>query len=266
MALIGQDRLKAIFKTFTLTTLPKTLLFLGPEGAGKATFANYLAEEFSLNTQIIDEKVSAEELDAFMQKPIYTLYIIDLTKFNEKQQNQFLKFIEEPSQYMYVALLANSTLGILPTVLNRCQKYYLDAYTKEQLKSFDWVNPIEYDFLYEVCPTPGQIMTVDTKTAKPLYDLCELIIKVLPTNTYANTLKIATKINYAEEYNKYEFNLFFNMLSYVAAKVYKETGNETALKVYLITDSAIQELAVNKTIQKENYVYKFLTELWEGVR
>ena len=56
------------------------------------------------------------------------------------------------------------------------------------------------------------------------------------------------------------------MLSYVAAKVYRETGNETAFKIYLVTNSAIQELAVNKKIQKENYMYSFLTTLWESVR
>lgn len=266
MRLVGQEKLKSIFSQFNATTLPKTILLLGPSGCGKHTFARYLAETFSLTTQYIDNTITAEKLDEISFKPVYTLYILDLALFDEKQQNQFLKFIEEPGQYAYIVLLANSTLGILPTILNRCQKYYLDTYTKEQLKEFDWMNPVEYDFLYEVCPTPGQIIGVDMKSVKPMYDLCELIINSLPTNTYANTLKIATKINYAEEYDKFEFYLFFSMLSYVAVKTYKETGNEVAFKIYLITNSAIQELAVNKKIQKENYMYYFLTELWEGVR
>ena len=266
MKLVGQEKLKAIFNQFNAKTLPRTILLLGPSGCGKHTFARYLAEQFSLTTQFIDESIDTDKLNEISFKPVYTLYIIDLGLFDEKKQNQFLKFIEEPGQYAYVILLANSTLGILPTILNRCQKFYLDTYTKDQLKEFDWMNPVEYDFLYEVCPTPGQIMSVDMKSVKPLFDLCEVIIKSLATNTYANTLKIATKINYAEEYDKFEFYLFFNMLSYVAAKTYKETDNETAFKIYLITNSAIQELAVNKKLQKENYMYTFLTELWEGVR
>ena len=132
--IIGQDRLRARIGSYTAETLPKTLLFIGPAGCGKKLFSLELANQVKLPLVDIDDKVTADQLIEYSQKPYKTIYRINLNNFNEKMQNQFLKFIEEPADSVYVMLLADSEIGILPTILNRCIKLPFAEYTKEELK------------------------------------------------------------------------------------------------------------------------------------
>ena len=39
---IGQTRLLNILNSYNVSTLPKTMLFIGDQGCGKKTFAKYL--------------------------------------------------------------------------------------------------------------------------------------------------------------------------------------------------------------------------------
>ena len=94
----GQEKLLEQLNKYTLATLPKTLLFLGDKGCGKHTFINNLCERLSLDKHIITTKITPEQLIEFSQRPVPTAYIIDLTDFTEKQQNQFLKFIENVNE------------------------------------------------------------------------------------------------------------------------------------------------------------------------
>ena len=266
MQFIGQDRLVNIFKQYTLTTLPKTMLFLGEDGCGKHTLARKVADDFNFQLVTIDDKITPEQIVDYMQKPVYTLFLIDLMKFTDKQQNQFLKFIEEPSQYNYIVLTACSTIGILPTILNRCVKFTFDPYTQEQLKVFDWLNPVEDPLVYNICRTPGTIMEVNMKNVRPLYDLCKTIIDAIMIVPYANLMKVATKINYKEDYDKFTFKYFFKMLNFVAFDEYKKTGNDNAFKIYLSTLEAEQDFALARGINKENYMYSFLNRIWRRLR
>ena len=93
-----------------------------------------MAEKFGFDFVEIDTNVSADTLLDYTHKAINTLYLIDLNEFEEKRQNQFLKFIEEPSKTVYVVLISNSDVGILNTIKNRCLRLYFEKYTKEELK------------------------------------------------------------------------------------------------------------------------------------
>ena len=137
-AVIGQEKLVKILDGYTLHTVPKTMLFLGPSGCGKSWIAARFAESLKLPVVNIDSTITPEKLIEYYQSPIEKMYIIDLKGIDEKQQNKFLKFIEEPSATMYIILTAESEIGILPTILNRCMKYHFEEYTVDQLKQFDW--------------------------------------------------------------------------------------------------------------------------------
>ena len=114
----------------------------GRRNAGKSSLINALAgQEVSIvsdiagtTTDSISEKITQEKLVEYQQDINKKLYLIDLNDFTEKQQNYFLKLIEEPSLNVYIALIAESEIGILDTILNRCIKYRLEPYTKAQLQ------------------------------------------------------------------------------------------------------------------------------------
>jgi hypothetical protein len=264
--LIGQNKLIEKLNNYSLDTLPKSILFLGPTGSGRKTIIKNLADRLNLEVVYVSEKVDAEKIIEYQQSITKKLYVIDLNEFTEKQQNQFLKLIEEPGLNVYIALIAESEIGILDTILNRCIKYRLEPYTKDQLQELEWQTnyPIT-ELVYAVAKTPGAIINLDTNKLDELYSLCMNIVNKLIYASVANTASISAKINYKEEYDKYDFKMFFNMLQHCAYEKYLEAQSEIALKVYLFTSNYIKDLQI-KSLNKENFVINFLLELKEAIR
>lgn len=264
--IIGQQKLLDKINKYTSTTLPKTMLFLGPRGCGKYTFINYLTERFALDRVDLTDKVTQDQLIEYSQKTIPTLYVIDLTKFLEKQQNQFLKFIEEPAASVYVALRADSEIGVLPTILNRCIKFTFERYSKEDLMLFNWENDDQIDErIYEVCKTPGDLFGMDNQKFKQLYLFCEQLLHNIQSLDYFKTYKQILKFNYKDLYDKFDFDLFFETLDYIALKEYRELKTDIAFKTCMLLNKFRSE-RVNKNIIKENFMMNFLTQFWKETR
>lgn len=261
MKFIGQQKLIDKLNNLTLQSLPKSILLLGECGCGKHTFAKMIAQKFNLAIEEISEKITASQILEIHSSPVETLYIIDLMNFTDKQQNQFLKLIEEPGYYNYIVLLAESENGILPTIINRCNKFQFEDYKKEDLKT---VLDIQNELVYKVCRTPGQLVAININHIDELFNLCQSITKAIIGNTYVNTLTIATKINYKEEFNKYDFNLFLNMLRYVSFTDFLETNNPASFKIFTIVNN-YNSMKVNKSIVKENFILNLITNIWEAL-
>ena len=265
MRIIGQQKLLSKINSYTNSTLPKTMFFCGEAGCGKHHFIKYIAEQFNLDLVEIDENITNDQLIEYSQKAIPTLYIIDLIKFTDKQQNQFLKFIEEPAQSVYTALLASSEAGILPTILNRCIKYHFEPYSPAELKEISGFTESEDNKIYKICNTPGKLVSESASNIQAVYDLCNLLVHQIQNASWSNTLKIVTQINYKENYNKFNFNLFLDTLEFVSFEAYKNEKLENGFLIYLITNKAKQEL-INKNVAKENFMLNFITKLWKETR
>ena len=271
MLIFGQQKLLNKLNNYTLETLPKTILFLGEKGCGKHLMTNYLAEKFDLEVVKIDTNTTAENLIDYAQNPIAKIYFIDLDNLTQKQysqelklkyQNPYLKFIEEPSQNAYIVISASSTSNALATVLNRCIKFTFEPYDPKLLEEkFGWLVANPNDLVYKVCTTPGQIEGIDGNNILELNKLCETIIHGIFKANYANTLKIYTKINFAENYDKFDFDLFFKMLKYVAFEDFKTNNTETSLKIYNYTNQATISL-LDERLNKETFMINFLDGLW----
>ena len=265
---IGQEKLVKILEGYTLKTAPKIMLFLGESGCGKTWIAGAFAKQLDLpvvNIQVGDSKVSSDDLRAKLidayQCPVPKMYIFDLVGANDLRQNLLLKIIEEPSSNMNIILTARSEVGILPTILNRCIKYQFEEYTVEQLKKFDWAFSCDDTVAYEICRTPGQLLELSDDKVQEIFNYCNLLLGA-KGGTYANTIAISTKINCKDDATKYDFNLFFDILTYCAFKKYKEKNDEFSYKVYMyITQQRAKIL--NKTIAKESFLLSFCNHLWE---
>lgn len=260
-AVIGQEKLVKILDGYTLHTVPKTMLFLGPSGCGKSWIAARFAESLKLPVVNIDSTVTPEKLIEYYQSPIEKMYIIDLKGIDEKQQNKFLKFIEEPSATMYIILTAESEIGILPTILNRCMKYHFEEYTVDQLKQFDWAMNCSDDIAYQIVKTPGQLLELSDDNLDDTFKLCNAILTLLKTANYANALSIYTKINCKDDPKKIDFNLFLDLLTYSAFDKYKKENDEFSFKVYQYTIRQRAKI-LNKTISKESFLLNFFDNLW----
>lgn len=262
--IIGQEKLVARIATYYSTQhLPKTMLFLGQTGCGKHLVAKYVAESFKLDYIEINENVSASDLDDYLYSTISTLYVINLNEFTEKQQNQFLKFIEEPSKSVYVILTATSEAGILPTILNRCIKYNFEPYTKEQIEQI--TNTSINDLAFKIFQTPGKLLNFTEQSFNDVMGLANTVVNSINRATYPNALVVSTKINYKDLYNKIDFDLFFDAVEYLALEDYKNNKTEQSLTVFKITNQ-FKQYATQQNLIKEILMINYLTTLWEAVQ
>ena len=81
----------------------------------------------------------------------------------------------------------------------------------------------------------------------------------------SNAVSISNKVNYKEEYNKYDFRTFFNMLRYCAFEKYMNEQSEISLKIYLFIVNYTRDLQI-KTLNKENFMINFLINLKEMIK
>lgn len=264
-AVIGQEKLVKALEGYTLETAPKTILFLGQSGCGKSWIANAFAKQLDLEVVVVQPDSTAEKLIEYYQCPINKMYLIDLKDITEKDQNKFLKFIEEPSKTMNIILMAESTVGILPTILNRCVKYVFEPYTPEQLKQFDWAVNCSEEIAYEICKTPGQLLELSADNLDQALGLCRAIVSSVDKANYANTLSIITKINLKDDAKKIDFKLFFDLMTYAAFDDYKKNNNELSFKIYLYTIRQ-QAKALNINVAKEAFLLNYLDNIWRLAR
>lgn len=264
-AVIGQEKLVKALEGYTLETAPKTILFLGQSGCGKSWIANAFAKQLDLEAVVVQPDSTAEKLIEYYQCPINKMYLIDLKDIVEKDQNKFLKFIEEPSKTMNIILMAESTVGILPTILNRCVKYVFEPYTPEQLKQFDWAVNCSEEIAYEICKTPGQLLELSADNLDQALGLCRAIVSSVDKANYANTLSIVTKINLKDDAKKIDFKLFFDLMTYAAFDDYKKNNNELSFKIYLYTIRQ-QAKALNINVAKEAFLLNYLDNIWRLAR
>ena len=264
-AVIGQEKLVKALEGYTLETAPKTILFLGQSGCGKSWIANAFAKQLDLEVVVVQPDSTAEKLIEYYQCPINKMYLIDLKDIVEKDQNKFLKFIEEPSKTMNIILMAESTVGILPTILNRCVKYVFEPYTPEQLKQFDWAVNCSEEIAYEICKTPGQLLELSANNLDQALGLCRAIVSSVDKANFANTLSIVTKINLKDDAKKIDFKLFFDLMTYAAFDDYKKNNNELSFKIYLYTIRQ-QAKALNINVAKEAFLLNYLDNIWRLAR
>ena len=256
--MIGQEKILNKLKSYTINTLPKNLLFLGPYGSGKHTIAREVAKYYGVD--IIELSVANfedEKLIEYQQDTLDKLYVIDLDTFLLTQQNKFLKFIEEPGLHVFIVLTASSENSVLPTILNRCIKYRIEDYTIDQLKQ---IRNFKDEKIYQICKTPLQLIKANEVQIAQLAGMCSNIINNISNVDISQVLRISNNINYAEDYNKFDFDLFFSTLQYTSYMDFIATKNLNSYKIYIFTAQYLQKL-LYKNISKESFLLGYLSEL-----
>ena len=179
-----------------------------------------------------------------------------------KQQNIFLKALEDTSSTAYFILIANSEAGILNTILNRCIKYTFEPYSKEEIEQI--TGTLVNDLAYKIFKTPGKLLNMTDTSFQSITDLANNLIKNINKATYANSLVISTKINYKDLYNKIDFNLFLDTVEYLSFEDYKNSANEQNFIIYKITNQ-FKQYATKQNLIKETLMLNYLTTLWEAI-
>ena len=258
--MLGQDKLLNTINSYTLLTFPKTSMFLGEVGCGKHTLLDYVSKKFNLETLNITDKISNDYLDDLRISSAKRICYIETSSLSIQNQNTILKFIEEPTENIWIILLCDDKSKLLDTVVNRCIIFEFEKYSIEMLRKF---NTSDSDLIYELCTTPGQIKTAIESDLDGLRELCEKIVTKVSTAMYANVLTIVNKINLKDEYDKFDLKLFFKMLILVSYDNYVKTNSDSSYLVYNKVKEYVTRYEKDSRLNLQSLLEDMLSELWK---
>jgi DNA polymerase-3 subunit delta' len=253
--IIGQERLCNVIDSKTLDTLPRTILLLGEYGSGRHLVVNYISDKFSLEIEDISDILTLETIDNITHRVSPKIYLIDSSKLTIKNENVILKFLEDPLKNSYIVIIGENRSSIIPTVLNRCQIWEMSTYGTDFLRTFI-DTPSEY--LIRVGNTPGKIIEYQHYPLKEMFDLAYKIFAHIKNANFANALTISRFIAFKNEKDKFDFNLFLDILLIVCKEMY--CNRQIADEVYWLTN----DLNNNKyifNIDKKSLFEHYLIEL-----
>lgn len=263
--MIGQEKLLHKLKDFTRDTFSHSVLLLGESGSGKHLIAQHIAADLlKLPLLDISENISEELIGSIYRNPNPQVYLINLGQLTEASQNVLLKFVEEPLNNAFVILLAENTFNVLNTLVNRCMILYMDPYTPEELQMF-MPRGADRALVLKVAHTPGQLKNLNVNTLEDMQNVCSKIATRLSQANFANTLSISNKINFKDEYDKFDLRAFLMLLSDTLYECYLGENNSEVYKLYELTQQHQQRLRDSR-LNKEHFVNHFLTCLWKASR
>lgn len=157
----GHEGVKNILtKQISSGKFPHTYLFAGIEGVGKKTlaleFAGHVLNLSSEHTQnelarhpdfqILDAgngEITVEMAQDFISRLAFKPFLAakkvavinNAHNLNTQSSNALLKTLEEPSPSTIIILIADKN-GLLPTITSRCQIFYFNTFSENQLQEF----------------------------------------------------------------------------------------------------------------------------------
>ena len=130
----GQDELLTQINSYTLDTIPRSVILLGLKGCGKHSLITYIANRLDLPTVFITESIDNEVVETFITRPQPYIYVFNTDFLSIKQQNVLLKFIEEPLKNSYIFICCETKSQLLDTILNRCIIWSFKNFLKRRLR------------------------------------------------------------------------------------------------------------------------------------
>ncbi|MBQ6627906.1 MAG: hypothetical protein IJH65_03740 [Methanobrevibacter sp.] len=259
--MIGQKKLKNKIDSYTLSTLPHSILLVGELGSEVNEIEEYISDKFGLPIYDLTELISEEYIEEVYSMPSLGLYVIDGSKITEKEQNILLKFYEEPSEYMYIIFTCENKYNILETINTRSYELVMDLYSIDELEPL--CNSEMKESILKIANTPGTVEELNHIDIKGLERLCTTVLDSMAIANYQNALTIANKINFKDEYDKYPLWAFIRMLSNTILEYIKK-GNLSSSNLYWLVDKFNKNYS--PLLDKKRYFENLITNMWMEVR
>lgn len=252
MIIIGQDKLLNNLFKYSEEAFPHSLLFVGPVGCGKHSLVEQVGTTLSMSIVDITSNIDLDYIQEMYTNPIPTIYMVDMNKVTEREQNVILKLLEEPTDSVYLILITTSKALLLNTIINRCQVFEFEPYSKESLLSFVTVD--NADLMIKYCTTPGQIKSTDVKQIE---EIVKSVDEMLNEVKYSSLLQIANRV--IEK--KWDVDLFYRVLLNRTEEKYLENKSEVLYNMYYVESKSYKKLSDSR-YAKRNILESLADEMW----
>ncbi len=260
--IIGQEKICGFIDDSTLDDFPRSLMIVGPRGGGKHLICDYISKKFNLSTVDLTDSLDLETIEELYNRVEPYLYIIRVNEISVKEENTILKFLEEPLKNSFIVLIAETDMGILQTILNRCQIWHLQNYKKDYLSTFI-TNGNSY--ILEIAQTPGQVIELCNINFTEMIELADKIIDKISVASITNTLTLSNKVGFKNDPDKPDVKLFVDvLLSRFVARA-RSTSANSFVKGYNLTNELQRNLHV-KNLDYKALFEKYLIDLRDIMR
>jgi replication-associated recombination protein RarA len=257
--MVGQSEISAEVASFSKETAPHTILLLGPGGCGKHTVAKMIADRLEAPMRDITDSVGYELISEIQISTEPCLYLVDLDGIGDRAQNALLKFAEEPTLYSYVMMIASSDVGVLSTIMNRCYVMRFKPYSKDELMQFS-----DDGALVSYCATPGQVKSACC-SVKDIEALCSGMAGKMARARFDNALSIADRMNYKDEYDKWDVDIFMSVLLTKLSEDCIIKKDEVSVRMYNIAREAKSGM-LDARLSKRSVIELMIIRMWRAAR
>ena len=262
--MIGQNILKESFKT-----VPKTVLLIGADGSGRRTFAKWLANSIGVDTAEIGGSVDdvRQLISTAYSVGEPVMYIIpSVEQMSGSAQNAMLKLLEEPPANAYFVMTATQENLVIPTILSRSQVYHMDAYSDDEILDYYRAN---YDadeglesYIMDLCTCPGEVNLLMLQNVMEFRAYVDKVFRNIAKVSGANSFKIGSEINLADDSNKYDLMLFWRAFLHLCSKHYRENSKKYSygIRVTCKSLSALRTRGANKQMAFDTWLLDLRSE------
>lgn len=255
--ILGQEKICTKIDSLSLDEFPRSLMLIGEKGAGKHLIVDYISNKFNLTVLDITTTLDQESIEELYNRVEPYLYLIRANELSIKDENTILKFLEEPLKNSYIVLISETDIGLLQTILNRCQIWYLQNYSREVLKTFVTGNN---DYVLSIAHTPGQVIDLCGVPFTDMIELADKIIDKISTASISNTLTLSNKIKFKDEKDRYDLNIFIDILLQRIVEKSQQIHDSRYISAYLLTSELRKKLSVKNLDYKAQFE-KYLINL-----
>lgn len=247
--MIGQDKLLTDIKSLVdKNKYPRFSIFIGSKGSGRKTLAREVAKMLEMPAvQLADVKVDTvrSTIAEAYKIPYKYMYIIpDTDNMSTAAKNALLKVTEEPPNNAYFVMTAQDENNLLDTIKSRGTIFHMGSYTPEEIAEYaNCDNANDLEIITSVCEVPGDVDNVKSMDAVKFYSYAEAVVENIAETSGANSFKIASKIRFKDEEDKYDLALFWRTFMLVCLTRMSENPLKYANGVK-ITSKYLQELKI----------------------
>lgn len=261
--MIGQDALIEQFQSMIddkTVRFPQFIILVGNKGSGKKTLANEIYRRICFSTTMVVNKYVLEDnrvdsirsMIADAQKAINpVIYIIpDADSMSTTAKNAMLKITEEPPNDAWFIITLENENNTLATIRSRGQMYRLAPYSPETIvqyakDKFKISDVAEIEIVADICETPGEVDVLKKNGILALYNYVELVVDNIAECNGSNAFKIADKIAFKDEEDKFDLRLFWKSFMKICSDRLKTENDIKYADGIRVTSEYLQQLNIN---------------------